>query len=65
MEITVKNGIATITFPLNGEATESASGKTMLVASTYGAQVIGLDEAGRPVSLSLNAYYPVKAGRTK
>lgn len=59
MQVSVNDkGIATITFDVNADTVESASGKTLLVASTYGGQVIGLNKAGQPVTLSLNAYIP-------
>ena len=36
----------------------SKSGKTMLVASTHGAQDAGLEHDGKPIKVSLNAYTP-------
>ena len=36
--------------------TESKSGKTLLVASTHGAQATGITVQDRPVIVSLNAY---------
>ena len=52
LNITVKGNIATITFDITKDLGPSKSGKTTLVASTNGNQVI----PGTDVVLGLNAY---------
>ena len=60
VQVSIKGSVVSITFDLNADEGESTSGKTRLVASTHGGQVIGMNERGLPVSLSLNAYIPNK-----
>lgn len=46
-----------ITIPLNETPVASASGKTLVVASTHGNQVMqGVLVNGKPVTVGLNAY---------
>ena len=46
-----------ITIAMNDVPTPSASGKTLVVASTHGNQVIaGAVVNGKPITLGLNAY---------
>jgi hypothetical protein len=51
-------GTLTVTIPLQ-EAKASASGKTLVIASTHGNQATGINMDGRPVILGLNAYLRV------
>lgn len=59
MQVTIKNGVMTITFPL-GDPRPSSSGKTTIVASTGGFAVTTAQVNGKPVSISLNATIPNK-----
>jgi hypothetical protein len=45
-----------ITLPLNETAKPSASGKTLVVASTHGNVTTELEVNGKPVVLGVNAY---------
>lgn len=51
----IENGNLIITIPM-GTPAPSASGKTILLASTHGAKPCGLEHNGKQVQLSLNAY---------
>jgi hypothetical protein len=51
-------GTLTVTIALQ-EAKASASGKTLVIASTHGNQATGINVDGRPVILGLNAYLRV------
>jgi hypothetical protein len=46
----------TITVDVNAHPTESASGKTLVVASTHGNQATAITIDGKPVIVGLNAY---------
>lgn len=50
-----KAGTLTIVIALQ-TATPSASGKTLVIASTHGNQPTGLNVQGKPVIVGLNAY---------
>lgn len=55
-----KNKTLVITIPCQ-EPTPSASGKTLVVASTHGNVALpGVTIAGKPVKLGLNAYISAK-----
>ena len=56
MDATIKNGILTITIPVNSAPTLSASGKSRLVASSGGNKVTTLKVDGKNVTVGLNAY---------
>jgi hypothetical protein len=55
VSITIKGNIATITVDLSKEFGPSASGKTIIIASTVGNQPIGANGA----KIGLNIYKPV------
>ena len=46
----------TIVVPLVTPPRPSASGKTLVVASTFGNQVTAAQVGGKPVTIGLNAY---------
>jgi hypothetical protein len=50
-----KAGTITFTLPLQ-EAKRSASGKTLVIASTHGNQATVLNYNGKPVIVGINAY---------
>ncbi len=47
-----------IEIPLNAAPVPSASGKTLVVASTHGNKVTGAQVNGKSVVVGLNAYIP-------
>ena len=49
-------GILTITVDLNKDFGPSASGKTIIVASTQGNQAVGTAKAGDVVQVGVNVY---------
>lgn len=55
MTAEIKNGNLVVTIPLE-EPTPSASGKTLVVASTHGNVVSKAIVNGKPVTIGLNAY---------
>ncbi len=55
MKAEIKDGNLVITIPLQ-EPTASASGKTLVVASTHGNVDSGVQVQGHKVMLGLNAY---------
>jgi hypothetical protein len=55
MKVEMKDGNLIITMPLE-KPTPSASGKTLVVASTYGNQKTGVEVDGKELILGLNAY---------
>jgi hypothetical protein len=55
MEAKLVNGSLVITIPVQ-PATPSASGKTLVVASTRGNVVTNVIIDGKPVTIGLNAY---------
>jgi hypothetical protein len=55
MKAEIKDGNLVITIPLQ-EPTASASGKTLVVASTHGNVKAGVQVQGQDVMLGLNAY---------
>ena len=56
MQATIKNGKLFIEIDLQTPPVPSASGKTLVVASTHGNQVTGLLIEGQPVVIGVNAY---------
>ncbi len=58
MKVTIKDGILHIEAPL-GTPTPSASGKTLVVASTRGNFKTSAQINGKQVVLGLNAYIPL------
>jgi hypothetical protein len=51
-----KKKTLTITLPLQ-EPTPSASGKTMVIATTRGNQQVNADYDGNPITIGVNAYF--------
>ncbi len=56
MQATIKDGKLVIEIDLQTPPAPSASGKTLVVASTHGNQVTGLLIEGQPVVIGVNAY---------
>lgn len=55
MQVTIKNNVMTIEIPMQ-QPTRSASGKTLVVASSRGNQTTTAQVNGKPVVVGLNAY---------
>ena len=55
MQVEIKNGDLVITIPMQ-KPTPSASGKTLVVASSHGNQPTSVQVDGKPVIVGLNAY---------
>jgi hypothetical protein len=62
VKVTIENGELVIRLPLNRPPVVSASGKTLIVASTRGNQKTDAVIDGRPVIVGVNAYV-AKAAR--
>lgn len=58
MKATINNGILTIEIPCNASPQPSASGKTLIVATSGGNQTTTAVVNGRQVIVGLNAYIP-------
>ena len=56
MEVTVEKGVLVIRIPMNKTPQPSASGKTLVIASSHGNQPTGATVNGCPVIVGLNAY---------
>jgi hypothetical protein len=57
----IEDGFLVIKVPMNSTPVRSATGKTLVVASTHGNKQIEVEIEGQPVFLGLNAYiYPGK-----
>lgn len=56
MKVEDKNGQLIITIDKRTELLPSASGKTLIVASTNGNQPAGINVHGSPLIIGLNAY---------
>ncbi len=52
----IEGGFLVIKVPLNPTPVRSASGKTLVVASTHGNKQTEVEVDGRPVIVGLNAY---------
>jgi hypothetical protein len=52
----IEDGCLVIKVPLNPKPVRSASGKTLVVASTHGNKQTELEVDGKPVIVGLNAY---------
>ena len=61
MQATIKDGKLIIEIDLQNPPVPSASGKTLVVASTRGNQVTDLIIEGQPVVIGVNAYIKKKA----
>jgi len=58
---TIEDGCLVIKVPLNPTPVRSATGKTLVVASSHGNKETEVQVQGQPVFLSVNAYiYPGK-----
>jgi hypothetical protein len=55
MKVTIENNELVIRLPLE-EPTRSASGKTLLVASSHGSQVTSAEVDGKVVTVTATAY---------
>jgi hypothetical protein len=55
MQVTIKDGNLIIAVPLQAPR-RSASGKTLVVASTHGNKTTEVQVQGKPVTIGLNAY---------
>ena len=56
MLVSIKDKKLVIELPLNEKPTPSATGKTLVVASTHGNVATTAQVNGRPVVIGLNAY---------
>ena len=56
MNVTIKGGKITIVMDLNAKGTPSASGKSLLHATTRGNIDSGVEVGGKSLTLSVNAY---------
>ncbi len=56
LKATIANGVLKLEIPLNETPTPSATGKTLVVASTHGNQATTAIVNGKPVVIGLNAY---------
>jgi hypothetical protein len=56
MKAEIKNGILTITIPVNASPAASKTGKSLIVASTGGNLASTAQVNGKPVIIGLNAY---------
>jgi hypothetical protein len=55
-KVTIENGCLIIRLPMNPTPVPSASGKTLVVASTHGNVATTAVVNGQPVVLGINAY---------
>jgi hypothetical protein len=53
---TIEDGFLVIRVPLNPTPTRSATGKTLVVASSHGNKQTELEVEGKPVFVGVNAY---------
>lgn len=53
---TIEDGYLVIRVPLNPTPTRSATGKTLVVASSHGNKQTELEIEGKPVFVGINAY---------
>ena len=56
MQVELKNNKLVITIDVNAKPTPSASGKTLVVASSHGNQQTSVMIDGKPVIVGVNAY---------
>jgi hypothetical protein len=52
----IEDGFLVIRVPMNPTPVRSASGKTLVVASTHGNKQTELEVGGKPVIIGVNAY---------
>lgn len=55
-KVKIENGMLKLEIPINAQPTPSASGKTLVVASTHGNMRTEATVNGKPVVVGLNAY---------
>lgn len=60
MKATIEGNELVVRVPLNQPLVPSQSGKTLVVASSYGNKATDLDVQGRKVTIGLNAYISAK-----
>ena len=58
MKVTIEGGELVIRLPLNKDPVPSASGKTLVVATSHGNQKTEAVVSGQPVIVGVNAYIP-------
>jgi hypothetical protein len=56
VKVTIDKGELVIRLPLNDPPVPSASGKTLVVASTHGNKLTDAVIDGRPIIIGVNAY---------
>lgn len=56
MKATIEGGQLVIRIDMNDKPTPSATGKTLVVASSHGNQVTEAQVNGKPVTIGVNAY---------
>jgi hypothetical protein len=56
MQVELKNNKLVITIDVNAKPTPSASGKTLVVASSHGNQQTTVTIDGKPLIVGVNAY---------
>lgn len=56
MHAEIKNGNLIVTLPVNPNPAPSASGKTLVVASSSGNKTTSVIVNGKPVTIGINAY---------
>ena len=56
LQASIKGGVLTIQIPVNGIPSPSASGKTLVIASSHGNFATSAIVNGKPVIIGLNAY---------
>jgi len=56
MKVTLEGNELVLRVPLNSPPVPSASGKTLVVASTRGNLKTSVEVGGKPVTVGLNAY---------
>lgn len=58
MKVEIINGSLVITLPINQHPEPSASGKTLVVASSHGNKATDAKVNGKPITVGVNAYIP-------
>jgi len=58
MNVEIKNGNLVITLPMQNPPAPSASGKTLVVATTRGNKPTTATVDGKPIVVGVNAYIP-------
>ena len=58
MKVEIGNGNLVITLPINQHPEPSATGKTLVVATSHGNKVTDAKVNGKPVTVGVNAYIP-------